>query len=165
MKTTLWAAIMANGNYMHGSGDYRWSKRVFEDFDACALEAGNCIVGRKTYEEYVAGGGSFEGVEVVVVSRTLREAAGATCVDSASGALRHLEEKGFSTALVAGGDSLLNAFLAENLADEIVFNLTPELGGLGTRISLPGDQYKPMRLANVEEIGEGILKLRYDLTR
>src|SRR5579871_3374686 len=125
MKTILWAAILANGNYMHGGSDYRWKKQVFADFDACALEAVNCILSRKTYEEYAASGGGFGGIEVVVVSRTNRAIPGVTCVVSPGEALHFLEQKGHANALVAGGDSLLNAFLAENLADEIIFNLTP----------------------------------------
>ena len=161
MKTTLWAAIMANGNYMHGDSDYRWKKQVFDDFDACALAAGNCIVGRKTYEEYVASGGGLDGIEVVVVSRTNREIPGVTCVASPSEALRFLEQKGHANALVGGGDSLLNAFLADNLANEIIFNLTPELGGIGNHVSLPDVEYKPLKLLEVREIGEGILKVSY----
>src|SRR5690348_15931789 len=106
MKTTLWAAIMATGNYMHGGSGYRWKKQVFEDYDACALKAGNCIVGRNTYEEYVASGGSFDSIEVVVVSRTRREIPGVTCVAPPGEALRFLEQKGHTNAFVAGGDSL-----------------------------------------------------------
>ena len=163
MKTTLWAAIMANGNYMHGGSGYRWKPQVFEDFDACALAAGNCILGRKTYEEYVASGGSFARIETVVVSRTHRELPGATFVASPDEALRYLEQKGHTNAFVAGGDSLLNAFLAANLANEIVFNLTPELGGVGNHVGLPGEAYRPMKLLEVRELGDGILKLRYSL--
>lgn len=164
MKTILWAAITANGNYMHGDSDYSWKKEVFEDFDAFALGAGNCIVGRKTFEEYVGGGGSMGDLEVVVVSRSIGDLAGATVVASPRDALRHLEKKGFGSALVGGGDSLLNSFLDEGLADDIVFNITPEMGGPGNHVSLSTARVKPLRLLESREIGAGILRLHYQLT-
>lgn len=163
MKTILWAAITANGNYMHGDSDYRWKKEIFVDFDACALLAGNCIIGRKTYEEYVGAGGSMGELEVVVVSRSKSGMQGATVVASPKGAILHLEQKGFTSALVGGGDSLLNAFLAEGLADEIVLNVTPEIGGPGNHVSLSEPHVKPMELLDVREIGEGILRLHYSM--
>ena len=161
MKTILWAAITANGNYMHGDSDYRWKTEIFEDFDACALLAGNCIIGRKTYEEYVGAGGSMGELTVVVVSRSKRDLAGATCVASPQEAIRHLEQKGFASALIGGGDSLLNGFLAEGLADEIVLNITPEMGGPGNHLLLPEARVKPMELLDFRQIGEGILRLHY----
>lgn len=163
MKTILWAAITANGTYMHGDSDYRWKKEVFEDFDACALEAGNCIVGRKTYEEYVGSGATMGDLEVVVVSRSKGDVPGITVVASPREALWHLEQKGFASALVGGGDSLLNAFLADGLADEIVFNITPEMGGPGNHIALSAPQVKPLKLLGFREIGAGILRLHYAL--
>ena len=163
MKTILWAAIMANGNYMHGDADYRWSKLVFADFDATALAVGNCIIGRKTYEEYAGAGGDFGGLEIVVVSRTPNGIAGVTCVTSPAEALRYLESKGHTSALVGGGDSLINAFLADGFGDEIVLNVTPELGGPGNRIALAGDGHRAMVLVSVKELGEGIVRLQYSL--
>ena|SRR5579862_4439865 len=161
MKTILWAAITANGNYMHGDSDYRWKKEVFEDFDACALDAGNCIIGRKTYEEYAGSGGSLGALKVVVVSRSASNIAGVTCAGSPSEALSLLEANGYTSALVGGGDSLLNAFLAEGLADELILNITPELGGSGNRLSLPGAHIKLLKLVEMREIGEGIARMRY----
>ncbi|MBS1718270.1 MAG: dihydrofolate reductase family protein [Armatimonadetes bacterium] len=163
MTTILWAALMANGNYMHGDSGYRWKKQVFEDFDACMLEAGNCIIGRKTYEEYAGAGGSFGNTEIVVVSRTNREIPGISCVTSPTEAIKHLEEKGFKKVLVGGGDSILNAFLADGFGDELVINLTPELGGVGSHVCLPDATFKSMTLLDVRELGEGILRLHYSI--
>ena len=165
MKITLFAAIMANGNYMHGDGDYRWAKEVFQDFDSCALESGNCIVGRKTYDEYASTGGGFGDLAVVVVSRTADSIPGTIVANSPSQAIQQLELLGHSSALVGGGDSLLNAFLAEGLADEIIVNLTPELGGIGNHVQLQGNSYQSMELLSVRELGQGILRLHYRLIK
>lgn len=161
MKTILWAALTANGSYMHGDSSYRWPKVVFDDFDAVALEAGNCIIGRKTFEEYAGSGGSLGAVEFVVVSRTAADIAGAAAVSSPRDAIRHLEQKGFASALVGGGDSLLNAFLDEGLADEIILNITPELAGPGNHVALSVPQVKPLKLLDFRELGDGILRLHY----
>ena len=53
---------------MHGNSNYRWAKQVFDDYDARAHEAGNCIFGHKTYEEHVGSGRGFSNLDVVVVS-------------------------------------------------------------------------------------------------
>jgi dihydrofolate reductase len=165
MKTILWAAVTANGTYMHGGQSYHWPKEVFEDFDRCAAQAGNCIIGRKTHEEYAGSGGDFGRIDVVVVSRTPRAIPGVKHVTSPREALLHLEERGHVTALVGGGDSLLNAFLAEDLADEVIVNLTPELGGIGNHMALAGTDHKPMNLLGVREIGGQILRVHYALRR
>ena len=165
MKITLFAAIMASGNYMHGDGDYRWPKEVFVDFDSSALEAGNCGLGRKTYEEYAGGDGGFGEMAVVVLSRTMVSTPGITVVKSPQEAIDHLAKLGHSNILIGGGDSVLNAFLAEGLANEIVFNLTPELGGIGNHVELPENGYQKMELLNVRELGEGILRLHYRLIK
>ncbi len=163
MKTILWAAITANGAYMHGNQGYRWPKVVFEEFDRDASEAGNCILGRNTFTEYVDSGGSFGKLDVVLVSRTPREHPGVTCAGSPGEALLALEGKGHSTALVGGGDSLINAFLAEDLADELVLLVTPELGGGAGRVETPGGRYRPMELLETRALDAGTVRLHYSL--
>jgi riboflavin biosynthesis pyrimidine reductase len=98
------------------------------------------------------------------VSRSKSDLPGATVVASPGDAVRHLEQQGFGSALVGGGDSLLNAFLAEGLADEIIFNITPEIGGPGNHVSLSGLDVKPLKLHAFRDIGEGIIRVHYILS-
>ena len=69
------------------------------------------------------------------------------------------------TALVAGGETLINAFLAEGLVDELVFNVAPALESDGLRILLPKDRYEELKLLELRDLGGGIGQLRYALNK
>lgn len=78
-------------------------------------------------------------------------------------ALRHLEEKGFGTALVGDGDSVLKAFRDEGLADEIIFNITPEIAGPGNHVGVSVADVGPLKLLDFREVGGGCVRLHYSL--
>ncbi|MDQ0877516.1 riboflavin biosynthesis pyrimidine reductase [Paenibacillus sp. V4I3] len=45
------------------------------------------------------------------------------------------QDKGYKTALISGGADLHNAFLGQELVDELIFNVAPVLEGKGLNLS------------------------------
>ena len=165
MKTILWATLSANGNYATSSQQRPPMPEALQDFAAQAKKAGNVIVGRKTFEGFRAGGPNpaFEGLEIVVVSQNTETIPGATVVHSPQAALQHLEEKGYDQALLSGGETLHNAFLAAGLVNEVIFNFSPVFEPNGMKLILPADQFKDIQLVNVRNLGSGVIQHHYSL--
>jgi dihydrofolate reductase len=169
MHTIVWAALTANGNYAKGDPPHPPRTEALRDFARHAQRAGNCIVGRRTFERFRAEAQqrpedsqqAFAHVRTVVVSKGAAELPGATRVDNPAAALAALNRLGYKTALVAGGETLINAFLAEGLVDEIVLTIAPEFESDGLRLRLPHGQFHALQLLNVRELGGGVAQLRY----
>ena len=164
MKTILWAALTANGNYAQSSPEHPPKMEALDDFAAQAKAAGNFIVGRRTFEGMPAVGGSARGnIDMVVLSQSIREIPGVQCVATPQAALTYLQARGHTTALLAGGADLHNAFLGQGLVDELLFNVTPVLEGKGLNLLLDTGhyQYKDVQLLDVKPLGGGVVQLRY----
>jgi dihydrofolate reductase len=174
MKTIVWATLTANGNYARASVARPPKKEALEDFAAHARRVGNFIVGRRTFEAFQSDSSrkvdnadqGFTGTEIVVVSTHLLDLPGVTRVATPADALAHLEQRGYDTALVAGGETLINAFLAQGLVDEVVFNVAPALESeTGLRLGLPQGHYAELRLLEMRDLGGGVGQLRYALDK
>lgn len=167
MKIILWAEIMANGFYPHDPNEFQTPAEAWADFYGHVAQAGNVIFGRKTVEEVLAAGGDphYVKVDVVAVSRQVSELPGVLCAPSPQQAVDILGAKGHTVAFVGGGDTILNAFLAEGLADELIFLIPPAIGGREFGLALPEGQHKDLRLHAVKELGSGCVKLHYLLER
>jgi len=166
MKTILWATLSANGNYAQSSPENPPKQAALADFAEHAQKAGNFIVGRKTFEGMLASGGSgeaFAGLDIIVISRSDKTIPGVTIVSSPQEALRLLEEKGHSTALLSGGEHLHNSFLTQNLVDEIIFNIAPVLEGKGLNLLIDESNYtfKDIELLHVKSLDNGVVHLHY----
>jgi dihydrofolate reductase len=177
MKTILWAALTANGNYAQSSAEHPPKKEALDDFAMHANAAGNFIVGRRTFEgmqdssriaqtEMAGAGNPFASLDIVVMSHRITARPGVKVVGSPHEALTYLQGKGHSTALLAGGAELHNAFLAQGLVDELIFTIAPVLEG--KRLHLMLDQhryaYKDVVLADCKPLGGGVIQLRYTMT-
>lgn len=166
MKTTLWATLSANGNYAQSSAENPPKPETLADFAAQAQAAGNFIVGRKTFESFQAnGGGPFGALDIVVISSSVKDLPGVKVVDSPRAALDYLRAKGHTTVLLSGGADLHNAFLAQGLVDEVIFNIAPVMEGKGLNLLLDQAhyQYKDVQLLDCKPLGNGVIQLRYAL--
>jgi dihydrofolate reductase len=164
MKTILWATLTANGNYAQSSPEHPPKKEALDDFATQAKAAGNFIVGRRTFEAFAAnGGGLFGEIDIVVVSQNVKEIPGVKVVGSPQEALNYLQEKGHTTALLAGGADLHNAFLGHGLVDELIFNVAPVLEGKGLNLLLDQGhyQYEDVQLLDFKFLGGGVVQLHY----
>jgi dihydrofolate reductase len=170
MKTILWATLSANGNYAqpHPQNPYP-PKEALDDFAAQVGRSGNFITGRKTFEEFQANasrrpedaGQAFAQTDIVVLSSRGGVPPGVTVVSSPQEALNHLSAKGHQIAMITGGEATHNAFLAEGLVDEIVFNIAPTLESKGLNILLPLGGFRKLTLLTCRELGSGLVQLHY----
>jgi dihydrofolate reductase len=174
MKTTLWATLTANGNYQRNDPQHPPRPEALADFAAHVRSHGNFIVGRTTFEGFSAqqaapaagatrpaDGGGIGNATIVVVSS--KSPPGVPTAQNPKAALALLRDRGFSTALVAGGAKLHNAFLAEDLVDELVCNIAPGLEDDGLRLVLPKGQFRTITLIESKSLGGGVVQLRYDV--
>jgi dihydrofolate reductase len=168
MKTILWAALTANGNYAQSSPGNPPKKEALDDFATQAKAVGNFIVGRRTFEGTQAEGGPspFGDIDIVVLSKSVKEIPGVKVVESPQDALRYLQEKGYKTTLLSGGADLHHAFLQQGLVDEMLFNVVPVLEGKGLNILLDtvNYQYKNVELLDFKSLGGGVVQLHYKIS-
>ena len=90
---------------------------------------------------------------------------GLACAPTPSAALELLRERGHSTALVAGGERLHNAFLAAGLVDELILNVAPFLEDEGFKLVLPRGEHRELDLLESKPLGGDLVQLRYALRR
>jgi len=167
MKTVLWAEIMANGFYPVNPTSFKTPPEVWTHFYADIADARNVILGRKTVEEVLAAGNGFGVGDALVVAVSSKNGAypGTVYAESPRAALDCVAAAGHQTALVGGGAAILNAFLAENLADELILLVVPAIGSSDTFLTLGRDKHRLMRLLSSKEIGSGIVRLHYAIDR
>lgn len=171
MKTILWATLTANGNYQRNDPKHPPRSEALADFGAHVASTGNFIVGRTTFEGFAAqqpapsptapSGGPMARATIVVVSSN--PPPGVMSASSPSAALAAMRERGFASALIAGGEKLHNAFLAEDLVDELVLNIAPVLEDDGFKLILPKGAHRTVALIETRSLGGGVVQLRYDL--
>jgi dihydrofolate reductase len=170
MKTILWATLNASGSYARASADQPPRPEALADFGARAIAAGNFVVGRRTFDAFQAqpargGDRPFATTDIVVVTSQPVGAPGATAVTSPRAALAHLATRGHTTAFLAGGEHLHNAFLAEDLVDELVLVFAPALADKALTLGLPAGRHRPLTLLAVRELGSSLVSLHYAVQR
>jgi dihydrofolate reductase len=165
MKTILWAMLSANGNYAQRFP----TREAFDDFASYVARSGNFIIGRKTLELMqtnasrgpTSATGSFGQANIVVLSKHGGNIPGVTMVSGPREAIDYLSSKGHQVALVAGGAQTHNAFLAEHLVDELVFDVAAILESEGLKILLPERGFAAIHLLGTSQLGGGLVQLRY----
>lgn len=167
MKTILWAEIMANGFYPVNPTSFETPDEVWAHFYGDIAAVGNVILGRKTVEEVLAAGNGFGIGDALMVAVSSQDIAfpGAVHAGSPQAALDKVAAAGLQTALVGGGVGLLNAFLMEDLVDELILLVVPAVGGSSPILTLGGSNHRLMHLLSSKEIGAGIVKLHYAIER
>lgn len=175
MKTILWATLSANGNYARATAAHPPKPEATADFAAHALAHGNFIVGRRTFEAFQAqparagAGGAvapnpFARATIVVVSTTFA-VPGVPRAASPEAALELVRQRGHTSALLAGGETLHNAFLERDLVDELLLNIVPTLEDEGLKIVLPKGSRRELALLGTKQLAAGIVQLHYALLR
>ena len=126
MKVELIANVSANGQLIlaEQSGAYEAPQEIAGMGFAKAMECGNIIMGRTTYEMFAPlMKDLLANLQVVVL--TAKEMEGVKTARTAAEAVRYLDSKGYDKACVAGGTKTYNAFLETGFADELFFNIFP----------------------------------------
>ena len=159
--------LTANGFFKQADEKHTIPNEILRNFGGFVMKQENMINGRKTFDMLRKGASMniFNGVELVVVSEKLQEVAGFQVVKSPGKALKHLEQKNFSTALIAGGAQLNRSFLSEGLVDELYLNIAPSLINNGINITLKNESESKLELIDTNKLSEHILQLHYKIIK
>ena len=104
-------------------------------------------------------------MDIVVVSHQPISIPGVLTPPSPRAALKLLKQRGHQTAILSGGEKLHNAFLADDLVDELVLNYVPVIEGKGLSIHLPLGRHKAAELEGTTDLGGGVTQMRYSVSR
>ena len=167
MKTILYMTLTATGQFVQADEAHPIPQEILADFGRLVGKTGNLIVGRRTYDLMHAqlAGGGFSGIEVVVVSHAPLQAEGVSVAGTPREAVRHLEQKGFESALVGGGALLDGAFLSQGPVDEIYLNVEPRLASRGGILAAEGLLSTTLRLMGTAHLTDDIVQLHYGADR
>lgn len=74
--------------------------------------------------------------------------------------LKNLQDRGYNSAVLAGGSILNGAFLREKLIDEVIITINPKIFGRGVSL-FEGNFDVDLKLLRVENINEDTIALYY----
>lgn len=139
MKITTIANLSLNGKVLLAENpDHQPPKAGEEFFVQKVVQAGNIIIGRKTFEVIckLAGGEAnipfiFPNVEIVILSSNTEISKTHVVINDPEAALKYLTEKGYEEIVIGGGTAVYNAFLEKHLITDLYFNFVPVLTGDG----------------------------------
>jgi len=171
MKTILMLAISADGKIAkHENHLADWtSAEDKKEFIKTTKEAGNIIMGRKTYD--TIGRPLPNRLNLImtrsVESRKKDEIPGTLefTDQSPKDIIANLEKLGFETAIVGGGTAINTLFLKENLIDEIKLTIEPKLFGSGFGIFDKIDVDVDLELLEMKKLNDNTIYLHYKIIK
>lgn len=135
------------------------------DFGALMDSFDTVLMGRRTFEATKRRGGMMPGMEVYVVSTTLRQEDCPSVVVSSSAAKTLAAIKGTEgkDIWIFGGATLLGSLLGDGLVDTVEIAMIPVLLGDGIPLLPPGSGQAELRLTKHRVYpGTGIVSLEYE---
>jgi len=164
MKVILYMAISANGMIAKIEDDTSWiSKEEWDSYSLAVRTAGCLIVGRRTYHILVKQPefAEFKDIKLVAVSQEnfATSVSNHLVAHSPKEALKLLKD--FKEVIVAGGGILNASFLAENLIDELYFDIEPIVLGEGIPIFTGKDFERKLKLVGQKKITDNGIQLHY----
>lgn len=167
MKTILYMAISINGYIAKEDDDTGWtSKEDWEGFYKHSKDAGNIILGKRTFE-LASQDGTFpfpDCLNVVMTYEQVENKWGDRAVFtgiSPKEVLQMLEEKGLEKAFVAGGGHINSAFIKDGLIDEIYLDVEPIVFGKGIKLFAEEEFEYELELMEVNKLNENTIQLHY----
>jgi len=128
-----------------------------------------CVLGRKTYEDGLKMGGSFDGsMKTYVFSKTLPPGDRNNVTftnDSPSAIVAEIRRKPGKHVWLMGGGILIRDFLKEDLVDELYIGVVPVLIGEGIPLFPNGFPQREFALIENNSYSRGMIALRYERTR
>ena len=125
------------------------------------------ILGRKTYEESLRMGATFDAKKgrAIVFSRHPRPANAPAGVEFASGNIgsfvKELRDQPGKDIWLMGGGEIIASFLDASAIDEIVVSVVPVFIGDGIPLIARRHRHTPLELLSVEQFEDGLVQLRY----
>ena len=171
MKTILYMGISTNGYIAKADGNSEWtSEEDLKGFYEQSKKAGNIIMGKNTYlvaSQY----GYFpfpDALNVVVSHEQIENKLGDNVFITnkpPKEILAILEQKGFSTAFLAGGGQLNASFAEEGLIDEIYLDVEPLILGQGVKIFSDSDFEFQLGLIDFKKLNSNTIQLHYKVIK
>jgi dihydrofolate reductase len=168
---------LGRGSWFTAIGDKdreQWAKVEFEE----ALEAEALLLGRRSYEYFVARGWASRSGEWadrlrslpkhVVTSSALEDSSwGNTTVltGDAIGAVSDLKRQVNGDIVVYGSGQLAHTLIEHDLVDEVRLITYPIVVGAGERLFGETSGTKPMRLVGTRTVGDSLAFLAYQPVR
>ena len=171
MKTVLYMGITPNGYIAKSNGDSEWtSEEDLKGFYEQSKNAGNIIMGRNTYlAASKSGYFPFPDALNIVASHHPIENTWADKVvittQSPQEVLAMLEQKGFSTAFLAGGGELNTSFIKDGLIDEIYLDVEPLIFGKGIKLFAEEDFEIELGLLGTKNLNPNTIQLHYKVIK
>lgn len=165
MEITLYLAITINGFIGKEDGSSDWvSDTDYPIFEQEIKNNGVVIMGRKTSEvnkEFMP----FEKALNVVLTKDKSKYQDTDNIiytdNDPETLLRDLEDKGYSKALVIGGNQISTLFLENDLIDNIIISIHPLVFGKGLSMFSPINIEKDLELVDVKKLKQDLVQLRY----
>lgn len=169
MLTKLYASVSLNGQLLAQEKSLTSPPvEVLMDFMQHVQLAGNMIMGRKSALSLIRNAKAlegFSGAHLVVLSNQLQGEYPCVVVRTPEAALRHLRARGFKTAFIAGGADTYNSFLAHDLVDELILNISPEITTNGIQWVSRPDFSLQFGFEEMKMINSSISQLRFSKQR
>ena len=149
-----------------GSTDFV-SENEWSNYSNFVNDAGNIIIGRKTFEimkknkEFDRLGDIFV---VIVSSQEINiPEDNYLVVKSPKEALEYLKKKNFEIAVISGGGKTNASFARENLIDEAILDIEPSVLGAGIKLF---DGFQPrLKLISKRKFGDNEVQFHYKVLK
>lgn len=170
MKVILYMAMTVNGMIASQDDDTSWtSKEDWAGFEAICHRAGNVIIGRRTYDMVKKEGTQLEDVLTIVMThdKDLRSSSSKTLITTqpAQKVLTLVAQKGFKTALVAGGGQINSLFMKEGLIDELYVDIEPLILGSGIPLFSSNGFETRLQLLSAKKLNTHTIQLHYNVLK
>lgn len=168
MNVVLYTAVSVDGYISTIDNKTPWSDEEWTGFKKIVSMFGNIIIGRKTYQ-IMKCNNEFENIgnPLTIVLTTdknlIDDSSKILFVDTPQKALDILSEKGFETAIIAGGQKVNSSFLKAGLINEIYADIEPVILGSGISIFNVDDESIRLKLLWVNKYGESGVQLHYNV--
>ncbi|WP_300597952.1 hypothetical protein [Niabella sp.] len=168
MKITVYANVSANGKLLLSENP---GHAVPPEIIGLAIQyinrAGNLVMGRKSFENFVTAFGGIDKVREVFplvtfvsLSATRQTTDVYKVASSPEEAITYLEEQGFDEMIIGGGTETYNVFLEKDRVTDVVLNVIPTITAGGILGANDGLNIR-LQLVGQERLNDDVLQLRY----
>jgi len=168
-KVRFSAAVSIDGYLAGPNGEIDWIARDPDfDFGELFSQFDTALVGRNTYEEMKAKKAGLPGIDLFVISTTLKseQCADAKVRSDPSGAIREIRAIPGKDIWLFGGASLLASIARLELVDTIELSVSPVILGAGLKLMSLAEA--PLKLELISERvypKTGMVRLDYAVNR
>ena len=158
-------ATSVNGMISTLNDETPWSEEEFNAFYKFAREAGNMIIGRKTYEIMSKDGELKKLKDVTVIILTSKHVERQLTAKTPAEALEIVKKLKMKTALVCGGTKTNSSFLLAKLVDEIILDVEPIIINKGKNLVDGLTKETKLKLISKKDLSKNTIQLRYSVVK